>query len=132
MITIEDLENFVGLSSELEALQIERQWLYYPVKSPQGREQTGVDNRPSDPTASAVAKIEAVDRQIEARQIEIADKLSEILTWLDTVPSQTVRSAVHWHYLQRLDWGRTCMKVYGYHSYYTCRKEVMRYFGREK
>lgn len=132
-ITIEDLESFRGLSSELEALKQERMWLYTPVSSPNGREQIRQrGNLPSDPTATAVAKISAMDERILARTEEIAEKLQNILTWLDTINDAELKAMIHWHYLMGLDWNRVCLKLYGYRSYHTCRKRVMRYFGREK
>jgi hypothetical protein len=133
IITIKDLEDFKGLSAELEALQRERQWAYFPVASPNGRENEGArGNTPSDPTANALRKIDLIDRRIAEKQDEIAERLSAILDWLDTVEDSEIRAIVHWHYLQGLDWQKTNLKVYGYKSYQACRKRIMRYFGREK
>lgn len=132
-ITLRDLENYRGLSSELEALQKERQWAYFPVSSPNGREQIGQrGNTVSDPTAQALSNLEKIDVRIARKTEEVAEKLQEILDWLDTVEDAELRAIVHWHYLQGLDWTKTNLKVYGYRSYQACRKKVMRYFGREK
>jgi len=130
-ITIEDLKSFRGLSAELAALQEERQWLYYPVSSPTGKDE-GHGTMPSDPTAQAVRKLREMDARILRKQTEIADRLSEILTWLDSVEDTEVRAMIHWYYLMNLDWAKTCLKVYGYRSNQACRKRVMRYFGYEK
>lgn len=132
-ITIEDLEQYRGMSSELEALTEERMWLYYPVSSPNGREQIGQrGNTVSDPTASAFRKIEAMDRRIETKRDEIIRKQSAILDWLDTVQDAEIRAMIHWHYIRGCNWRITCRKVYGYNDYQACRKRVMRFFGREK
>lgn len=132
-ITIEDLEQFRGLSAELEALIQERQWLYYPISSPNGREMIGQrGNTPSDPTSAALQKLDAIDKRIEARQNEIVDKLQAILDWLDTVQDKEIRSMIHWHYLLGLNWKQTARKVYGYNDYQVARKRIMRFFGREK
>lgn len=130
-ITLEDLKSFRGLSAELAALQEERQWLYYPVSSPTGKEE-GYSTTPSDPTAQAVRKLQEMDERIVRKQTEIAERLSAILTWLDSVDDVEVKAMIHWYYLNNLDWSRTCLKVYGYKSSQTCRKRVMRYFGYEK
>lgn len=132
-ITLADLENFKGLSSELEALVEERHWTYFPVSSPNGREVIGQrGNSVSDPTSAALRKLEKLDERIEKKRSEVADRLEGILDWLDTVEDAELRAIIHWHYLKGLDWQKTNLKVYGYRSYQACRKRVMRYFGREK
>lgn len=132
-ITLADLENFKGLSSELEALVEERHWTYFPVSSPNGREVIGQrGNSVSDPTSAALRKLEKLDERIEKKRSEVADRLEAILDWLDTVEDAELRAIIHWHYLKGLDWQKTNLKVYGYRSYQACRKRVMRYFGREK
>ena len=132
-ITIEDLESFRGLSAELESLRMMREWNYFPVSSPNGREQIGQrGNEVSDPTASALHKLEMIDEKIVVRQQEVADQLEKILNWLDTLTDQSIKAMIHWHYLQGLDWGRTCQKVYGYHNYHTCRNAVLRFMGVRK
>ena len=133
VITIEDLESYRGLSSELEALQELRTWLYYPVSSPNGREQVGQrGNTPSDPTRQAFDKLQAMDERISAKREEVANRLEKILDWLDTLDDSELRSMIYWRYIMGLDWSRVCLKVYGYRSSHACRKRVMRYFGREK
>lgn len=132
-ITLKDLENYKGLLSELEALEQERMWAYFPVSSPNGREQIGQrGNSVSDPTATALDKLEKLDVRITKKRDEVAEQLSAILDWLDTVDDAELRAIIHWHYLQGLDWKKTNLKVYGYRSYQACRKRVMRYFGKEK
>ncbi len=134
-ITITELEAYRGLSAELEALQKERQWIYYPVSSPNGREQIGQrGNTPSDPTAQAVRKLEMLDEKIADRTQIISERLVRIEEWLDTIPDTEahIKAAIRWHYLLGLDWGKTNVKIYGYHSYHVIRKAVMRYLGVEK
>lgn len=131
-ITITDLEAFRGLSAEVEALQKEREWLYYPVVSPNGREQIGQKgNSVSDPTANAVSKLASLDKKIAERTERITEQLADIEEWLDTIPDKDahIRSAIRWHYLLGLDWGKTNVKIYGYHSYQTIRKAVHKYMG---
>lgn len=133
IITIEDLEQFRGMSSELEALTEERMWLYYPVSSPNGHIQIGQrGNTVGDPTATAFAKIEAMDKRIERAREEIIEKQNAILDWLETVEDREVRAMIHWHYIRGCNWKITCRKVYGYNDYQAARKRVMRFFGREK
>ena len=131
-ITLEDLKSFRGLSSELKALQEERQWLYYPVSSPNGKTGGSHGSTPSDPTSAAVRKIQEMDGRIFARQTEIAERLGRILDWMDHVEDAEIRAMIHWYYLMGADdWESVCLKVYGYRGQ-ACRKRVMRYFGYEK
>lgn len=133
-ITIEDLEAYRGLASELEALQKERNFAYTPYNSPGSHPYIGEakGNSVSNPTEQAVHKLEKIDQRIAVRQNEIAERLNNILNWLDSLEDAELRAMIHWHYLLGLDWGKTCKKLYGYHSYQTCRKRVLRYFGVEK
>lgn len=133
IITIEDLEQYRGMASELEALQEERKWLYYPIASPNGRENLGQrGNTPSDPTASAVSKIDALDKRIAEKQAYLAERLHAVEEWLDTIEDSEIRAMIHWHYLLGATWKQTARKVYGYNDYQVARKRVMRFFGREK
>lgn len=132
-ITIKDLEAYRGLSAELEALESMRQWAYYPVSSPNGHESIGQrGNTVSDPTSQAVRKLAEIDEKIAVKRGELAVQLERILTWIDTIPDATIRAMIRWHYIQGLDWGRVCRKVYGYHNYHTCRSAVLRYMGVKK
>ena len=132
-ITIEDLESFRGLSAELESLRMMREWNYFPVSSPNGREQIGQrGNSVSDPTAQAVQKLAEIDERITAKRDELAVQLERILAWVDTIEDSTIRAMIRWHYINGLDWGKTCIKVYGYHNYHTCRSAVLRYMGVKK
>lgn len=132
-ISIKELEAYRGLSAELGALEAMRRWAYYPVSSPNGHESIGQrGNEVSDPTAQAVRKLADIDSKIDAKREELAVQLERILTWVDTIPDATIRAMIRWHYIQGLDWGKTCLKVYGYHNYHTCRSAVLRYMGVKK
>lgn len=132
-ITIKELEAYRGLSAELGALEAMRRWAYYPVSSPNGREQIGQrGNSVSNPTEQAMRKLEQIDERISTKRDELAVQLERILDWVDTIPDSSIRAMIRWHYIQGLDWGKTCLKVYGYHNYHTCRSAVMRYMGVKK
>ncbi len=132
-ITIKELEAYRGLSAELGALEAMRRWAYYPVSSPNGREQIGQrGNSVSNPTEQAMRKLEQIDERISTKRDELAVQLERILDWVDTIQDSSIRAMIRWHYIQGLDWGKTCLKVYGYHNYHTCRSAVMRYMGVKK
>lgn len=123
--TLEQLQKDI---QTLRILQKKKETLYYPVHSPHS--ETGVRNASrSDPTAGALRKIEKVDNQITDCLVRIADELSIIETWLETVEDGHIRAAIRWHYLIGLNWSETCKRVYGYRNYHTARSAVYRYLG---
>ena len=134
-ITISELESFHGLKAELDSLIKEREFIYYPIFSPNGKKNPGVYNSsPSDPTAESFRKLQALDERISDRIETISDTLTRIEDFLDTIPDEYahIRAGIRWHYIMGLDWGKTNLKVYGYHNYHVIRKAVLRYLGVEK
>ncbi len=131
-MTIEELEDFKGLSTEVQAIQHEIDSLYNPVCCPNGKTGGGHSNTPSAPTERAVGRILDLKEKLEATQDELAREMETIEHWLEDVSDAEIRSIIRWHYLLGLDWRRTNMKVYGYPSYYACRKRIMRFFGKEE
>ena len=133
VISIKDLERFAAESEKLEILQKELAWLYYPVSSPNGKENLGgMTNTPSNPTAAAITKINNVTAQIIEQQAVVAERIEAINAWLDTLTDEELVRIIRWHYMEGLTWRDTCRKVYGYYDRHVCRKRVMRYFGVEK
>lgn len=126
--TLEQLQKDI---QTLRILQKKKQMLYYPVHSPHS--ETGVRNTSrSDPTAGALRKIEKIDDQISDCMVKIAEELSAVETWLETVEDGHIRAAIRWHYLIGLNWSETCKKVYGYYNYHTARTAVYRFLGLKK
>lgn len=57
-MTIETLEQYRGIMSEIKALELEIDALYDPRKSPNGRQQSGgPGSAPSDPTGKNAMRI---------------------------------------------------------------------------
>lgn len=133
-ITYEDLKHFRGIRAEIKMLEELRQWIYYPVQSPNGREQIGArsEGTTSDPTASAYRKLDRIDRMIAEKMAEDADLLERIWLWVTSLPDPYIRTMVSDHYIMGMSWGRVCVKVYGFHDRQLCRKMVMRYLNLEQ
>lgn len=129
---IELLEEYRKNTEILVELQRKKQSLYRNIHSPCGSVTRGKRNTHSDPTKSAVNKISKVDAEIAQYTEYIADQLSMIEDWLQTVPDANVRACVRWRYLCGLDWSETCKKVYGYYNYHTARTAVYRFLGLKK
>lgn len=132
-MTIETLEGYRGIAAGVEAIERELNTLYNPVSSPNGREMIGsFSGSPSDPTAHAALRIIALREQLDEERERMYATLEEIEEWLASCKDTEVVSIIRWHYLLRLTWKQTTMKVYGYPDYQYSRKKIMRYFGREK
>lgn len=131
-MTIEKLDAYRGLTSEMKALSQQITSLYDTYRSPQLMSNGSHSMSASSPTESAVSKILKLEK-IYRNKYEVAvDLLAEVENWLSQVPDAEIRSICRHHYLLNKSWSQTSAIVYGYPSYYNARKKVMRYFGREK
>ena len=129
-MTIEELEAYRGIVSDIKALDADIKALYDSRKSPTGHEGIG-GSEPGDPTGRSAMKIIEMKEKLIAKQEEwIGVKLS-IEQWLDTVEDSEIRSIVRWHYILGLNWKKTSYKVYGRSDYYLARKRINRFFGKE-
>ena len=129
----QDLESYRKDMAELDALRQMLEQITL-VKSPVLFKE-GSGKHISDPTLKAVNKIMAIEKQIEQKETKLIEKTERIARWTAECNSDGdgfLKKIIILHYLKGYDWGKVCLKVYGYHNYHTCRKMVMRYFGREK
>lgn len=131
-MTIEMLEQYKGLTSEMQALRDQIDSLYDTYRSPQLMSNGGHSMSASSPTESAVAKILKLEKTYRKKYEEAVDLLAEVENWLSQVPDAEIRSICRHHYILNKSWSQTSAIVYGFPSYYNSRKRVMRYFGREK
>ena len=130
-ITIARLRKFRHKQNMIDDLeQMKLNW-YRPVHSPvlNGMPHSST---PSDPTASAFAKIERINDQIAMIQSELADELEEILNWLydGTDKSEEFQRIVICHYLNRMSWEATTRHVLGYYGTESAKNYVYRYFDK--
>lgn len=135
MITIARLRRVRQLQNAIDDLeQTKLQW-YRPVRSPN---LNGMPHSttPSDPTASAVAKIQKIDDKITQIQGELADEVEEILDWLYADPpdekSAELQRIIICHYLNGMSWEATTRHVLGYYGTESARQRVYRYFAEHK
>ncbi len=126
----EDLESYRKDMAELDALRQMRDQITL-VKSPVLFKE-GSGKHVSDPTVKAVNKIMAIEEQIERKECKLIKKTERIARWTAECDDGFIAKMAGLHYLQGYSWNKVCMKVYGYANPHTCRKAVMRYFGKEK
>lgn len=133
-VSLEELELYRKLSDEYDTLAIMRDSLYSKVYSPRydtirgGKKSSG---DASDPTAKAVRMIGDLDDKLVKKRDEIIALHERVNSFIESV-DPTLGKIIALHYISGYDWGKVCVKVYGYHSYHTCRKAVMRYYGKER
>lgn len=132
-MSIEKLEAYRGLTSEMKALSQQITSLYDTYRSPQFMSDGGSHSmNTGSPTESAVEKILNLKETYSKKYEEALDLLAEVESWLSTVDDVEIRSICRHHYILNKSWSQTSAIVYGFPSYYNSRKRVMRYFGREK
>lgn len=131
-MTIEKLEAYRGLTTEMQALSQQITSLYDTYRSPQLMSSGSHSMSASSPTESAVAKILKLEETYRQKYEEAVDLLTQVESWLSQVEDAEIRSICRHHYILNKSWQQTSTIVYGYPSYYNARKKVMRYFGREK
>lgn len=132
-MTVEKLEAYRGLTSEIKGLREQIDSLYDTYRSPQLMSDGGSHSMSaSSPTESSVSKILKLEEIYRQKYEAGVDLLSEVENWLSHVEDAEIRSICRHHYILNKSWQQTSTIVYGYCSYYAARKKVMRYFGREK
>lgn len=131
-MTIEMLEQYKGLTSEMQALRDQIDSLHDTYRSPQLMSNGSHSMSASSPTESAVCKILKLEQTYKNKYEEAVDLLSEVENWLSEVDDAEIRSICRHHYILNKSWQQTSTIIYGYPSYYNARKKVMRYFGKEK
>ena len=133
-ITLEDLKLYKRLSDEYDVLLLMRNSLYNRVHSPQFNANHGGKKSArdvSDPTATAVRMIAELDEKLVMKNNEIIEMNQRITKFIQEIPEPLIGKMIVLHYINGYDWGKVCVKTYGYHNYSTCRKAVMRFFGKE-
>jgi hypothetical protein len=127
-MNIETLEQYYGLASNIEAIEREIQVLYSPIRSPIGS--GSGQSEPGDPTERSAMRIIMLKEKLEQERTQMLELAEEIEEWLLTVRDTELVSIIRWHYILRLNWKQTNVKVYGYPDYNYSRQKVIRYFQK--
>lgn len=130
-MSIEKLEAYRGLTSEMKALSQQITSLYDTYRSPQFMSDGGHSMSVGSPVETAVNKVLELKTVYEQKYEEAANLLYNIETWLSQIEDPEIRSIARFHYVLGYSWQRTNTAVCGYSSYYTARKRLMRYLGKE-
>lgn len=128
---LDDLYKYRKLSSNLRDMEMEKNYLYYNIQSPNFSNDTH-STSPSDPTSITVAKIEKLNQMITQRKLELFELLKKIEEFLDGIESAEVRTIIRMYFIDGFSWKKVSLKMYGINDYYCARKKFMRYVGKEK
>ena len=131
-MTIEELQTYRYAAAEVEALQLQIQQLYNPVRSPNLFSIGARGNSVSDPTHSSVMKADELQRQLEEKQEALRAKAIAIEEWLSTVGDNKIRTAIRWHFLLGATWRETARKVDGTMSADAFRMAFFRWFDENE
>ena len=108
-LTSYDLKAFLGLQKEISDIEMAINAAYYPVKSP--IVSGGFSNDPSDPTSSALYRIDKYKKQKEEKQkdlYELKEKIENELILLDPLTA----AVLELHFLKGLTWNETNIQLY--------------------
>ena len=130
-MTIEKLEQYKGLTSEMKALRDQIDSLYDTYRSPQLMSSGSHSMSVGSPVETAANKVLELKTVYEQKYEEAANLLYNIETWLSQIEDPEIRSIARFHYVLGYSWQRTNAAICGYPSYYTVRKRLMRYLGKE-
>lgn len=129
-MTVEKLEAYKGLVSNMQALQEEISALHNTYRSPLTGDVGSHVVSAGSPVEGAVSKILELEKMYNNEYKKAANLLLEIETWLSQADPE-IRAIARFHYVLGYSWQRTNTAVCGYPSYYAARKKLMRYFGKE-
>ena len=131
-MTIEELQTYRYAAAEVEALQLQIQQLYNPVRSPNLVSIGARGNSTSDPTNDSVMLADELQRQLEEKQEALRAKAMAIEMWLNSVTDGKIRMAVRWHFLLGATWKETARKVDPAISVDGLKKSFFRWFDEQK
>lgn len=131
-MTIEELDEYKFLKSEIESLEFQISNLYNTYKSPRTDTVSQHGNEVLDRNTVFITRADMLRNHYIEKQNELLNKTIKIEKWLNGLDDCEIRSIVRWHYLLGLSWKSTSKKVYQNNSYYYARKVFYRFMGKEK
>lgn len=130
-MTVDKLEAYKGLVSNMQALQQEMSALRNTYKSPVIGDVGSHVMSIGSPVEGAISKILELEKIYNKEYEAAANLLYEIETFISQIEDPEIRSIIRFHYMLGYSWERTNTAICGYPSYYTARKRLMRYLGKE-
>lgn len=114
-MTIDKLEAYRGLTSEMKALRDQIDSLYDTYRSPQffseGGSHSSNVGSPVEDAANRILKLKDI---YDHKYSEAAGLLLEVENWLSQVEDPEIRSIIRFHYILNRSWQQTSTEIYGY------------------
>lgn len=130
-MTLETLNKYRWIHTNIDAIQQEIDDLYNPVRSPNGREMVGsFGSNPSNPTEQHAFRVIELREKLEKRSEELQSLSEEIEQWLMEIEDAELESIIRWHFILSLSWKATSVRVYGYPNADRARKKVERFLKK--
>lgn len=128
-MTKQELESYVGIKAECEAIQIEIEMLYETVQALDYTKsvQASVGNV-SNPTEKQAMRIMNLKEKLLKKRQEQIEMLEKIDEFVDSIENGEIRAIMRYHYLLGNSWTATSFKVFGVYSYDIPRKRIDRFF----
>jgi len=136
-MNIEKLEQYSGITANIEALKEEINALYEPISSPNGHTGEGHSSTPGAPTERAAMRIIKLKEDLNWQTEQMLNLREEIETWLVTITDIEIQAIVRWRYLipnregRARTWKDVNNGVYGSPDYWYSRNRLKRYLERE-
>ena len=137
-MNIEKLEQYSGITANIEALKEEINALYEPISSPNGHTGEGHSSTPGAPTERAAMRIIKLKEDLNWQTEQMLNLREEIETWLVTITDIEIQAIVRWRYLipnregRARTWKDVNNRVYGYPDYWYSRNRLRRFLEREE
>lgn len=114
-MSIEKLEAYRCLTTEMKALSQQITSLYDTYRSPQLCSEGGSHSgNVGSPVENALNKILKLKQIYDHKYSEAAGLLLEVENWLSQVEDPEIRSIIRFHYILNRSWQQTSTEIYGY------------------
>ena len=129
-MTIERLNQYRWIISNIKAITSEIDSFYEPISSPNGHQAVGGGKSVmdvGDPTTNAVNRILELKDQLDREQQELENMIEEIHTWMELIADLEVKAIIRRHFILGKTWLETSIETYGVQNRDYCRKRFYRF-----
>ena len=129
-MTIERLNQYRWIISNIKAITSEIDSFYEPIASPNGHQTVGGGKSVmdvGDPTKNAVNRILELKDQLDREQQELENMIEEIHSWMELIADLEVKAIIRRHFILGKTWLETSIETYGVQNRDYCRKRFYRF-----
>ena len=129
-MTIERLNQYRWIISNIKAITSEIDSFYEPIASPNGHQAVGGGKSVmdvGDPTTNAVNRILELKEQLDREQRNLEGRIEEIHAWMELIMDLEVKAIIRRHFILGKTWMETSIETYGVQNRDYCRKRFYRF-----